>query len=446
MQIRRVSQEKSCESLTWVLVDNAPTPVSRFVDVRPRQRPTALCPQCERPVTLKLGRIRGHHAAHRPGDRACLATQPESALHISVKCHIAEELRRAGREGIPLIVAERCVVGGSGLPLTLATLLPHERSASPCEAVQEHLVAQGWDAVVLERRIAGHERDADATIARTPDIVLLKQGVPILAIEVFVTHRVDEIKAQALAALGVPWAEVQADQSLISTAPWRYDVPRPIAQLSGHGLWRCARHQREHEEWIADEARRRELEAREEEARLALAAANEERRRELFERLAVHTTTVRGVRIADFYLTNGQRRRRYYFVTEEAGYSGRHIALVEGESTVASWAPDFESEDSRRRVWQALRDAWQNDCRELQREEHSTMDSPMQWLHGPLAMIIATFVRSRTAENVRALLEAFPPRFESARDGPWVGSRSLRDLSWDGQQGETLCVHPSVAR
>jgi hypothetical protein len=180
-------------------VNNAPAPVSRFAAMKPRQRPTALCPQCERPVILKLGPVRKHHAAHHPGE-VCSATQPESALHISVKCHIADELRRAGSARIPLIVVERCAVGRSVLVATSETLSPHELSSSPCDATQEHLAALTWDDVVVERRIAGHDAE-DSTLARTPDIVLLNASVPILAIEVFVTHRVDQIKAEALAVL-----------------------------------------------------------------------------------------------------------------------------------------------------------------------------------------------------------------------------------------------------
>jgi hypothetical protein len=413
--------------------------------MKPRQRPTALCPQCERPVILKLGPVRKHHAAHHPGE-VCSATQPESALHISVKCHIADELRRAGSARIPLIVVERCAVGRSVLVATSETLSPHELSSSPCDATQEHLAALTWDDVVVERRIAGHDAE-DSTLARTPDIVLLNASVPILAIEVFVTHRVDQIKAEALAALGVPWAEVRADPSSNEFAAWTCDLPLPIAQRSGLGLWRCPKHQQEYDEWLKNEARRREEESREREARLALAAASEKRKRELLERLEPHTTTVRGVRIADFYLPGGQRRRRYYFVTEDSsGQLGRHIALVEGESTVASWTPDFESEESKRAVWQALRVAWTNDCSDLQREEQSTMDSPMRWLHGPRAVTIAMLVRTPTRENARALVEAFPPRFEFRPGRGWVCRDGFQDLSWDGQEGETVRAHPSAAR
>ncbi|HEY9226894.1 MAG TPA: hypothetical protein VIP11_09625, partial [Gemmatimonadaceae bacterium] len=201
-------------------------------------------------MILKLGPKKKHHAAHHPGEDACLATQPESALHISVKCYIADELRRAGQMKLPLIFVEHCLVGRRELLATEGTSSPHELSSSPCEECRQHLAALTWDDVILERRIAGRDADGDSTIARTPDIVLMKAGVPILAIEVFVTHRVDQIKAEALATLGVPWAEIRADSSLFEGDPWKCDAPLPVVRRGGRGQWRCPDHQKEHEEWL----------------------------------------------------------------------------------------------------------------------------------------------------------------------------------------------------
>lgn len=80
--------------LTWVLVDGRPRAVSEFAGVPPRRRPAATCPACGHRLTLKLGRVRRHHAAHAP-DALCATTRPETALHFDVKLALAAARSRA---------------------------------------------------------------------------------------------------------------------------------------------------------------------------------------------------------------------------------------------------------------------------------------------------------------------------------------------------------------
>src|SRR4051812_34445335 len=81
--------------LTWAIVDGVPRHVSEFASLRPGQRPRAICPQCARRLTLKLGSVKRHHAAHMAGD-VCAATQPETALHLDTKLALAAALLRPG--------------------------------------------------------------------------------------------------------------------------------------------------------------------------------------------------------------------------------------------------------------------------------------------------------------------------------------------------------------
>jgi competence CoiA-like predicted nuclease len=55
-------------------------------------------------VILKLGEVRVHHFAHL-ADVDCEIARPESALHLNVKMHLANELAR----GRALVVAQQCL-------------------------------------------------------------------------------------------------------------------------------------------------------------------------------------------------------------------------------------------------------------------------------------------------------------------------------------------------
>lgn len=87
----------------WVLVNGKLRDVSEFAHIQPRMRPVSSCPVCQRNVILKLGSVRTHHYAHRPED-ICMASQPETALHINAKFHIYNQLLQAQK----LYISEPC--------------------------------------------------------------------------------------------------------------------------------------------------------------------------------------------------------------------------------------------------------------------------------------------------------------------------------------------------
>lgn len=161
--------------LEWVVADG-----SRLVNVRDfkenslQRRPQVMCPQCGQLVTMKLGALVVPHAAHRPGD-LCAATAPETALHLNAKFHLAAEL-----EAISCIdVHERCRNAG--------------RNWNSCPEHRARRWLPEWNRVEVELTVGG----------RRPDITLLRDLVPVGAIEVCVTNPVDGTKAAGSRCHGI---------------------------------------------------------------------------------------------------------------------------------------------------------------------------------------------------------------------------------------------------
>jgi len=202
-------------ALGWVVVDGEIRDVSEFAHLRPKDRPVALCPQCDRRTILKLGSVRVHHAAHRAQD-VCVATAPETALHLNAKFHLARELRRVATIGL----REAC-------------------QNSQCGQVRRREWSVSWDAVEVERCVG----------TRRPDLTLTRGGVAVAAVEVFATHAVDDEKARVLADSQLPWVEVRAADVLEGVA-WTPAQPLPMHKEGPHQPWHCdacahARAQRE---------------------------------------------------------------------------------------------------------------------------------------------------------------------------------------------------------
>lgn len=68
--------------LAWVEISGEMCHVSDFAHLAPGERPSARCPACREPVTLKLGALRAHHAAHRP-DSGCTAARGDRARELN---------------------------------------------------------------------------------------------------------------------------------------------------------------------------------------------------------------------------------------------------------------------------------------------------------------------------------------------------------------------------
>lgn len=372
-------------TLVWVLVEGQLAHVSSFAQLAPRQRPSSACPVCRRSVILKLGSRVAHHAAHRPGD-ACVVTAGESALHLNTKCHLAAVLREAVAAGTAtLTVEERCIVGEHlGFP------------DARCGNTQARVWAADWDEVAIEYRFG----------QRVPDVMLLKAGAPVGAIEVFATHRVDDEKAAALRELGVPWLEVKADEALFAAeTAWTCALPLRAEQEGPRRSWRCPPHEAER---LAEIERRR------------------------------HSTVTVAARIVDVYYPSGKRFRALWTVeerlTDGAPVSARVLMndQVQLELPVATSDPTSPERRAVRKKFQRTFDAWSERCAKSAR----FVDSPMKWT---------------SAEHARQVAELafdfryFPRRYVWAPSrSDWWSPPELEHATWERQQGAWMDIHPAV--
>jgi hypothetical protein len=159
------------------------------------------CPACERVVDLHAGAKKKRHYHHRAS--ACTA---ETVTHLSAKRLIVEAVV-AWRAGGPAPVFERCC------------------AARGCTTTTRHRMPKKVLRAEIESRLpSGH----------VADVALLGQNdVPIAAIEVLVTHAVDDVKALEI---GIPWVEVSGEA--VCRSHGRVLVPVRDRFLP----WYCAEH------------------------------------------------------------------------------------------------------------------------------------------------------------------------------------------------------------
>jgi hypothetical protein len=205
--------------LEWVVFGKQVVHVSTFSHLRKGDLPKVLCPECREEVILRRGKRRAHHYAHYP-DCQCAATAPESAAHLNTKFYLAQALRDASQ----LYLSDPCIHSGRS---------PAGSVDPDCTASRTILFAQGWDEVVVERRM----------VSVQPDILLVKQGSPLVALEVHHRNAVSEAKAERLAELDLPWVEVAADPNVFRIGGWTPDVPLPLERKHPGEPWTCDHHQ-----------------------------------------------------------------------------------------------------------------------------------------------------------------------------------------------------------
>lgn len=369
--------------LTWVVVEGRPRCVSDFAGLAPRDRPPAICPVCQRRLTLKLGRVRRHHAAHAP-TAVCAATQPETALHVDTKLYLATQLRTAIGTGAELVVRQGC--GGA----------PGES----CNEVHDEPWLREWDEVAVETLVVA----ADAR--RRPDIVLRRAGQAIGAIEVCVTHAVSDDKSAALAHLGVPWIEIRAHESLLDPEHgWRIGTALPAARIGPgetHDGWRCQRHERR-------------------ETRLCAA------------------------RVVDVYRAGGDHERLIYRV-DELRVEGvtRALTMRRHGRDIATARCDW-SLKSQRAAWPALMKTFHADLRTLTESPGAFADSPMRWARGDVAEnLVHEALADIQPGDPTPLATRYPRRWFFARErGHWFLPGDMRSVRWDRPLLDAFAAHPA---
>ena len=210
------------QGIRWVLVDDGLRSVDDLRGAPSTTRRQARCPGCREPVILKLGKVLIAHAAHRPHS-TCALRSGEGALHFNTKHAICEALKRATDR--QLYMALPCA-GAMSPALGLDERhYPRDADPSRCLAWVRHPLIANWD----------HAEVEVVTPSRRVDVGLFRAGALIGAVEVRVSHAVDDEKATDLALGAVPWIEVDALQPpFIDAVPWTTHLP---LQATRFGPW-----------------------------------------------------------------------------------------------------------------------------------------------------------------------------------------------------------------
>ncbi len=197
-------------------------PAGRLVAPEKAARRTRyVCPSCRADVVLHAGNIKRRHFHHRSS--ACSA---ESVLHLSAKRLIVQAIEDWRNGGAPVSFLRRC-------------------QEPDCEAqTHQHLPKKVLRAVEEWPLRSGH----------VVDVALLGLAdLPIAAIEIVVTHAVDDRKAFEL---GIPWIEV--DGAAVCASDGRLLVP----VQDGFIPWLCSMHtHRRGVSWREDRERERDTRA-----------------------------------------------------------------------------------------------------------------------------------------------------------------------------------------
>jgi hypothetical protein len=329
-----------------------------------------------------MGTIRQHHFAHR-GSSQCALTTGEGAAHYNTKRFLAASLAGASR----LYVVEPCDAGcGKDDPRELAT---------------------GWDEVAVERLVHPVR----------PDILLLRAGVPLAAVEVHFTHAVSDAKAETLAKLGIPWVEVEAGLESWQDPTWSPALPIPYLRYSPHEPWTCPRDDAEEELSVAPAL---PTWARTPPAEPPLLSSIEEWR----------------VRIVDVYPVTGPRTRRLFWMLLDEREGGvREVLLTDDrkQSVLRSARCPGDVEHAARE----LHEHFQQTLRYWRRHHGAIYDTPTNWVR-PADLF-------RTSRTEYYLPELYPPRYVRSAEGAWSLRPGRESLRWEvGQTPPPTPCHAEV--
>jgi hypothetical protein len=266
-----------------------------------------------------------------------------------------------------------------------------------CDVVRDERWVEGWDEVLVEAGVPADTR-------LRPDILLRRNGVPLAAIEVLVSHRVPDEKAAALEDAGLPWIEIQADASLLEgDTAWRANRPLPVRRVGRRETsrsWRCNEHAR-------------------------------------------RSRRLRGSRVVDIYHDGGVHSRAIYRVDEQT-VEDEVVALVLSRDgrEVASHRCD-ETTQAQRAAWRALRLAFTEDVQRVAGQ--GMADSPMRWASGNAAanLVEEALLDTRSGDPT-PLVTRYPRRWYFARArGRWFLPKDMRDVRWDRPEHDVFAAHPA---
>ena len=351
--------------LSWVIVDGDIHQVKDFSHLKPDQRPVAYCPECKRQVILRLGERRIFHAAHKAQDN-CVLTSPETALHLNTKLYVAEELRKHK----PLLINTYCK-GYEGLICSNKKL-------------SEYFTE--WDQVKVEYHIDQYR----------PDIVLLKEGQTIGAVEIFVTHTIEPEKESYLKQLSIPWLEIDALKVLSKNEEnnWTINDPVIYQKINNQFL----------EKWICNTCENK-------------VNRKDERKEKIKNSEDYKITAFRSV---DFLYTNGSHYRSI-FIAKKRIQKGKitHLLIDENYNTVCE-VKYINNEKSEK----ILREKFNKFLHSYVKKGH-TVDFHMSWEIWQKSLPISEMKKY-------SIHSYFPRRYSWSIDQEkWIPRISYKKLSWN---------------
>ena len=177
------------------------------------------CPGCLYPLILRTGRTRRSHFAHK-GSSSCAA---ESAVHKTAK----------------LLIVQTITDWKTGCG-------PAPRIHRSCPKAKEHVINIAYLPSTIERAV----EEVMVGQARRVDVGLMVGTEVAAAIEVLVSHPVDQVKG---AEIGVPWIEVDGQAILGQPLDWKptQDHFGPLRKCEP-----CAAEERAHEKELRQAAER----------------------------------------------------------------------------------------------------------------------------------------------------------------------------------------------
>jgi hypothetical protein len=174
-----MKKPSSVVNIAWAIVAGRRSHIDDFDGLARADRPPSTCEECHGILQMRLGLRNANYFAHSPESK-CRLRARESALHFNAVRWLGRELESRP----PLVVAVRC--GG----------WDHVR----CPELITEQISVAWDEVKIEDPLTGVR----------PDVLLRRDGLPVLAIEVRANNRVSRDKADLYALLDLPWIEIQA--------------------------------------------------------------------------------------------------------------------------------------------------------------------------------------------------------------------------------------------
>lgn len=353
---------KNKVQLLYVYVGGQLRRVADFKDIPVGSRPPALCPACHQTVILRLGSVRAAHAAHHP-HTVCPTSNPETAAHLNAKLHICHELRQIRT----LDVSYQCP--GIGEIFASTQTFCDERIEMPW--------LHDWDDVLPEVTLEGVR----------PDVALLQNQRIIGAVEVRMTHAVDDEKAEVYRRLALPWIEVRATDVLRGMEPkWTVGKPLPVVDHGPERRWRCDSCATGWEVHLCED----------------------------------HCFRVVWSRVVDFYYPSGKPFRALYQIRQ--GFDRGRPACYwlcpvhEGGMSPVVWEPQPPEDE----VVLHLREVFRSAMRTVRDYRQAFIDSPMEWSPGEI-----TLDRARD-------FKVFPRRYKWTRaDKSWHAIENSDSITWD---------------